>query len=171
MSCFAPATERLAPDPALPARDVLLDDAEVLRIVRRLVGRTAQVTECRRVKAKYRIGASLRVLYRVRAEGEERLLAARMFAPGRAAESESEALAHAVASGPLPSVLRDEGLETVFWAFPNDRKIRGLESLADPRIGRGVPGLRAWSWTRTEYQSQPITEIHRAWVAQRPHIV
>jgi aminoglycoside phosphotransferase len=109
----------LARDPAVPQRDALLSG----EFVARLLGR---VTTCERVYAKYRVGESLRVVYRL--DGA-RYVAARTFAEGRSEAAYERAQASAVPAGPLPRVLHARELDTVFWAFPNDRKLTALPLL------------------------------------------
>ncbi len=122
---------RLAPDRALPHRDALLDDTLVGQRLDALLTAAGApgAGSCTRVRAKYRVGESLRVTLRL-AGAPARLVSARMFPPGQAAGHHARALA---AEGVLSSeVLLDEGLDTVFWVFPRDRKLTGLEALTDP---------------------------------------
>ena len=110
---------RLAPDPAVPQRDALLDP----ETVGGLYGAVAE-----RVYAKYRVGESLRVVYRL--DGAHHV-AARTFRDGASADAYDRAQAGAVAAGPLPPVLHARELDTVFWTFPNDRKLATLTLLRD----------------------------------------
>jgi aminoglycoside phosphotransferase (APT) family kinase protein len=87
----------LAPDPVLPGRDDLLDPATLVR-------------------AKYRIGESLRVVHRV----DGGLVSTRLF-PGRRVER---------------------------WAFPDDRRLRGLADVLRPPAD--VAGLAGGRWVRSE---------------------
>lgn len=115
-----------APDPVLPHRDLLLDPARVAARLERVLPRwgvTGPVEECERLRAKYRLGESLRAVHRVRAGGRELVVSARMFRPGRAARE---------ATGVF-----DETVDTVFWLFPEDRKLRGLDW-----VGAVPEGLR-----------------------------
>jgi len=141
------ATDRLelAPDPQLPQRDVLLDPDAVAERLRRLLGSDGElaVGRCERVRAKYQVGRSLRVLHRIEVDGERHLVSARTFAPERAAAVYVRALATAVPTGTVRPVVHDPELATVFWTFPNDRKIAGLRALTErPRAlasaGRGA---------------------------------
>jgi aminoglycoside phosphotransferase len=117
---------RLAPDPAVPQRDALLDH-EVI------AGLYPQAKTCERVYAKYRVGESLRVVYRL--DGT-RHVAARTFRDGESAGAYERARAGAVPAGPLPPVLHARELDTVFWTFPNDRKLAAL-----PLLTSGSPAL------------------------------
>jgi aminoglycoside phosphotransferase len=122
----------LAPDPELPQRDVLLDPAAMAERLAERLGRDGDppIDRCERLRAKYQVGRSLRVLYGVEVCGERRLVAARTFRPERSLTVYREALDSAVATGVLRPVGLDPELATVFWTFPNDRKIANLAALA-----------------------------------------
>jgi aminoglycoside phosphotransferase len=127
----------LAPDPAVPRRDALLRGD----VVARLFGTTAS---CERVHAKYRVGESLRVAYRL--DGTYHV-AARTFRDGAAAAAYERARAGAVPAGPLPAVLHAHGLDAVFWTFPNDRRLATLplltsESALGRLLGRRCAAIR-----------------------------
>lgn len=130
----------LAPDPVLPRRDDLLDDA--------LVGSRLGATTCTRLRAKYRMGESLRATYRVDDDTGCRLVSARMFVAAKAPVQLArvrEAVRREDAEG---SVLFDEPMSTIFWIFPHDRKLRGLDQLASPPAAlRDVFGA---PWTHGE---------------------
>jgi aminoglycoside phosphotransferase (APT) family kinase protein len=83
---------------------------------------------CERVNAKYRVGDSLRVAYRIECRGTRHTVAGRTFA-GRSASVYRRALAAAVPAGELSPVVHAPELETVFWTFPNDRRLRALRHL------------------------------------------
>ena len=118
------AAPALAPDPGVPQRDSLLDDA----IVARLLGGPVE-----RVYAKYRVGESLRVVHRLGGGGH---VAARTFRDGASAAAYERALGSAVPAGGLPPVLHAPELDAVFWTFPNDRRIVDL-----PLLAPGSPAL------------------------------
>jgi aminoglycoside phosphotransferase len=121
-----------APDPAVPARDLLLDPRAAAARIEACLGGVA-VEGCERVRVKYRVGESLRVLYAVAVRGHRGQVSVRTFRRGRSARAFRRALETAVPAGPLPAVARDEEIDCVFWAFPNDRRIRDLELLGEPR--------------------------------------
>jgi aminoglycoside phosphotransferase len=108
----------LAPDPAVPQRDALLDE--------RYMASRLGAGRCERINAKYRVGDSLRVVYRADAD---RILAGRTFR-GRS----RSVFRRAVAVSEPGAVLHLEELESVFWTFPNDRRLAGLRVL-DRRNG------------------------------------
>ena len=135
-------TALLAPDPAVPQRDALLDEPRMAALLGScLTGAAAE--RCERLNAKYRVGDSLRVVYRVAAGGELHTLAGRTFA-GRSASVHRRAAAAVGESG----VLHAPELETVFWRFPNDRRLAGLRLLdgrsgaLDRLVGRPVAQTR-----------------------------
>jgi Ser/Thr protein kinase RdoA (MazF antagonist) len=126
-------------DPAVPARDLLLDPrAAAARLADRSGGQS--IDACERLRVKYRVGESLRVLYSVTVRGRRVPVSVRTFRGGRSATAYQSALETAVPAGPLPSVAHDEELDAVFWTFPNDRRIRDLGLLADPAALGGLLG-------------------------------
>ena len=112
----------LAPDAALPARDLLLDQDAAGEHLARLLGR--DVTGCELVRVKYRIGESLRVTYRLVADSERELLTVRAFRPGQGRSAYRKAAGR--------GVWHDPALDAVWWAFPADRRLRGLADLLSP---------------------------------------
>jgi len=111
----------LAPDPALPQRDLLLDDQQMAGRLSLLISRrgSAVVDSCEKKRVKYRIGESLRILYRVSVSGRTHLIAAKAVAgPGATA-------AHR-ASG-----FFDSDLRAAFWECCHDRKLEYLSLLRD----------------------------------------
>ena len=146
----------LAPDPAVPHRDELLDAGRVAELLsgRLLDGEPVQV---RRQFAKYRVGDGLRVVYRITADGGHHHVAARGFARGSSAAAYHRALSAAVPAPPLRPVVHVPELDAVFWTFPNDRRLTTLPLLAgrsgtlDRLVGRpGVtPRLVAYSAERS----------------------
>jgi aminoglycoside phosphotransferase (APT) family kinase protein len=124
-------TALLAHDPQLPYRDLLLDpEVAGRRLALRLrSGWAVDVSGCELVRVKYRVGESLRAVYRLRVDGDEQLVAARMFTGGAGAEVYRKAAARAVPSRSLRPVARDAELDTVIWTFPNDRKLEHLTAL------------------------------------------
>jgi aminoglycoside phosphotransferase len=145
------ATVALASDPVLPRRDDLLDDEVVGALLDELLDRTrdSRTGDCTRLRAKYRMGQSLRATYRVGHGAGSRLVSARMFPAARAAGQFLLARDAAIGQGADPrSVLFDEETSTVFWVFPQDRKLLGLGRLTSPppelRGAFGAP------WTQSE---------------------
>jgi predicted glycosyltransferase/Ser/Thr protein kinase RdoA (MazF antagonist) len=125
----------LAPDAGVPARDALLDTAGLAPRLDALLGLRGPlgIERLERIRAKYRVGRGLGLLFRVRAAGADHLVSARSFEPGGGARNFERALSGALASppGPLRPVALAPELETVFWTFPNDRRIRSLALVAE----------------------------------------
>jgi aminoglycoside phosphotransferase len=124
-------TVALAPDPAVPGRDVLLDAGEMADRLSLLMGADGPVDVDRydRGRVKYRVGGSLRVVHEIEVAGRRRIVASRTFRGGRAEEVYERALQTARPVGPLRGVAYDPELDAVFWTFPNDRKIATLAAL------------------------------------------
>jgi Phosphotransferase enzyme family len=141
----AVAQPALAPDPAVPARDVLLDPRAAAGRIEASFHEEG-IDRCERLRVKYRVGESLRVLYAVTLRGRRVRVSVRTFRGGRSADAFRQALETAVPAGPLPPVARDADLDAVFWVFPNDRRIQDLSLLGEPRtLGRllGRPAAHA----------------------------
>lgn len=113
-------TPALAPDPALPQRDVLLDGEAMRARLEALLH--VQITAYEQARVKYRIGQSLRVVHRLEIDGRSVLVSSRTFLAGRSAPAFERARGAGVA--------HDAALETVFWTFPGDRKLARLGALA-----------------------------------------
>jgi Ser/Thr protein kinase RdoA (MazF antagonist) len=121
----------LAPDPGVPGRDVLLDDAAMAERLAGLLSfdRPLAIDRYGRGRVKYRVGGSLRVVHELEIGGAPWLVASRTFA-GRSQHVYEQAARGAIEAGPLRAVAHDPELEAVFWTFPNDRKIGSLATLA-----------------------------------------
>lgn len=128
----------LAPDPILSARDGLLDPELVRDRLAWLlaVGDPAPIQSCQLVRAKYRIGESLRVVYRLDLGERSQLVAARAFPPGTSASAYRRAEAETVPTPGLRPVAHDDTLSAVWWTFPNDRRLRDLAGLLAPSADR-----------------------------------
>jgi aminoglycoside phosphotransferase (APT) family kinase protein len=124
-------TVALAPDPGVPGRDVLLDPEEMTDRLSRLLGRDgpAAIDRYERGRVKYKVGESLRLVHEIEVDGAPWLVASRTFPDGRSESVFERARAAASESGPLHAVAHDAELQTVFWTFPNDRKIATLPAL------------------------------------------
>lgn len=136
----------LEPDPAVPQRDLLLDPGIVAARLTTLVG---PIERCRQTRVKYRIGARLRVVHRIRAGGASYDVAASSFPTlERSERAHLLGLATAVPCDALPPVVHDRQLHSVFWTFPNDRKIAHLPALAGPATALAELLDRAWTESR-----------------------
>jgi aminoglycoside phosphotransferase len=123
------ARVRLAADAHLPHRDVMLDPEAAATRLAPLVGLSGGAVRAERLRAKYRVGQSLRVLHRLHSGGETRLVSTRMAPPERAARL--AAGSGATVSTPA-DVVFDAELDCVSWTFPRDRKIASLGALLEP---------------------------------------
>lgn len=131
-------SELLAPDPAVPMRDALLDAPRMAALLGRRLTGTPATGE--RVNAKYRVGESLRVVYRLETSAGTRTVAGRTF-PGRSAKAFRRAADAAIPLDGMPPVLHLPELDAVFWTFPNDRRLQRLGLLAGgPALDRLIGG-------------------------------
>ena len=154
MNSPAQAVATLPPDPVLPRRDDLLDDEIVGARLDELLDRARDglTGDCARLRAKYRMGESLRATFRVGQGAGASLVSARMFPATSAVGEFVRARDAAVGQGADPrSVLFDQVMSTVFWVFPQDRKLVGLGRLTSPppelRSVFGIP------WTQSELKA------------------
>src|SRR5439155_8551971 len=128
----AAAALALAPDPALPGRDTLLDGGAMAERLAPLLRAEGPLERCRRVLVRYDPGQRLAVLYGIRAGGAEH----RVVASAYADEARMP-----------PGFAHDRELGAVLWTFPDDPRLGGLTSIADwsqtagALLGRG--GVRA----------------------------
>ena len=116
----------LAADPALPQRNLLLDDQQMAARLSALITRRcpSAIDSCEKQRIKYRIGESLRVLYRLSVNGSVQLVAAKAFA-GPYVETASE-----FSQRQLTEFV-DSNIRAAFWMFPDDRKIKHLGLLLE----------------------------------------
>jgi aminoglycoside phosphotransferase len=126
----------LAPDPALPQRDLLLDDRQTAARLSSLLSLDGPlvIDSCEKQRIKYRIGESLRVLYRVSVNGQPQLVAAKAFAEPYTQQQSAQFF--------------DANIGAAFWIFPNDRKIRHLNLLRD--MPEALSSALAGNWRRSE---------------------
>jgi tRNA A-37 threonylcarbamoyl transferase component Bud32 len=130
------STPLLAVDPALPQRDLLLDETLMTEYLSHLV--EYGIENCERLRTKYRVGTSLRVLYELRGGGRTDRLAARAFPRTRRVANQFTS----------QTELNIPELNATFWIFPHDRKIKNLTALSNiPDELRNIEG-RTWSKSR-----------------------
>ena len=124
----------LATDPGVPQRDLLLDVGEVMRRLSTRIGSDGpiKIDSCEVLRIKYSPGESLRLLHRIRVGASSYTVAARTFNDGRSEPAFERAKVKAVSCGSLLPIARDAEIETVYWTFPNERKINNLSVLASP---------------------------------------
>jgi aminoglycoside phosphotransferase len=136
----------LAEDVNLPQRDLLLDEFQMTHRFNQLLGKhsSLSVESCKRMRTKYRVGLSIRVLYQVTIEGQHHFIAARAFPRTRDAIRDFNSNCFTSDGEQLPAVFRDGGINTAFWSFPNDRKIKHLRALVDIPVGLSSIGGTEW---------------------------
>jgi len=125
----------LAPDPAVPQRDLLLDGGRLGTGIAASLG-AGRLARCEPTRTKYQVGRSLRVVYRVATDRSTRLVALRTFRRSRAEQVYRESARRAVSCGEFAGVAAAPELGAVLFTFPNDRKLSDLPALA--RSGRLV---------------------------------
>jgi aminoglycoside phosphotransferase len=133
-------------DPGVPQRDLLLDPGLVAS--RLAVLGFDELESCRQTRVKYRVGARLRVVHRVRTGAATYDVAASTFATRDRSERAYEAArSRVVPCGATRGVVHDRELNAVFWTFPNDRKIAHLPALVEP--APELVGLTGGAWARS----------------------
>jgi Ser/Thr protein kinase RdoA (MazF antagonist) len=139
----------LMADRVLPQRDLLLDPAYMTGLFSRELGINGPMTvdACEHVRTTYRAGESLRVAYRVSAGGQSCVVAGRAFPEGRSRRCVEQEQTTVVNGGPFRPVFHHAETESIFWTFPNDRKIANLHSLVD--IPHEMAELFTPRWTRS----------------------
>jgi tRNA A-37 threonylcarbamoyl transferase component Bud32 len=139
----------LMADRVLPQRDLLLEPEFMAGLFSRQLGvnRPIVVDSCEHIRTTYHAGESLRVAYKVSAGGESCILAGRAFPEGYSRKCFEQAKQKAVDCGPFRPVFHDADTESVFWAFPNDRKIANLSTLLD--VPRELEELFTPRWTKS----------------------
>jgi aminoglycoside phosphotransferase (APT) family kinase protein len=124
-------TGALAADASLPARDVVLDARAIAPRLSRLLGARGPlpIERYSQSRVNYSVGRSLRVVHRLQVGTRQAVVASRTFSAGRSGAAYERARAAARPAGPLRPIAHDPELETVFFAFPNDRKIATLAAI------------------------------------------
>jgi len=128
-------TPLLAVDPALPQRDLLLDETLMTEYLSHLIKHG--IEDCERLRTKYRVGTSLRVLYQLRGSGRSYRIAARAFPGTRRIANQSTS----------QTELNAPELNATFWIFPRDRKIKNLAVLDN--IPDELRDIEGQTWTRS----------------------
>ena len=139
----------LIADRVLPQRDLLLDREFMSELFSRQLGVNCPIVieSCEHIRTTYHAGESLRVAYRVSASEGSCVVAGRAFPEGRSGKSFEAARQKAVNCGPFRPVFHDTETESIFWTFPNDRKIANLNSLV--QIPQELAQLFAAPWARS----------------------
>jgi aminoglycoside phosphotransferase len=110
-----------------------MDLAEMARRLSSCLGSNQDlaIDACERTFVSYKVGRRLRVVYRIQTGGKEHLIAASTFRSARRSErAYLKAMERAGGNGSLRPVGYDAPLNTVFWTFPNDRRIENLTAIS-----------------------------------------
>ncbi len=147
MTPIAQKKNRLADDPFLPQRDLLLNVPEMTRRLAflRQKWNISIADDCEITRSKYRFGDNLRVLYKLPCDANNIYIAARTYSETSAKEIYENCLQNAASYSPDFPVWFDEELNTVFWTFPNDRKIENLRVLTN--IPKSMMCFSGKKWT------------------------
>ena len=139
----------LITDPVLPQRDLLLNPDAVAELFSRQLGIQGPivVNHCEHLRTTYHAGESLRVAYRVSACGQSCIVAGRAFPSGASSKSFAQVKPRVTDCGPFRPVFRDAATESIFWTFPNDRKIPHLQLLTE--IPHELAHLLGSQWTKS----------------------
>jgi hypothetical protein len=131
----------LAPDPALPHRDVLLDETAMRGMLAAALGidGSADVGESRIADVTYQVGKSLRAVYRASIDGAEHTIAACMFTGAQSGDVYRRSAPDAKDVAAIRGIAHDAAIGAVYWVIPNDRKITSLGAVLDPATA--VPGM------------------------------
>jgi aminoglycoside phosphotransferase (APT) family kinase protein len=125
---LGPAT--LAADPALPLRDVLLDESAMCDVLRALGSSgDARIADCALLRVNYQVGKSLRAVFRIAVDEQTHIVAARMFREGKSADAYARSAPCAHSCGDLHGIVHLQTLDCVAWLFPHDRKIHTLPAV------------------------------------------
>ena len=139
----------LMADPVLPQRDLLLDREFMAELFSRELGAGGSIVieGCEHIRTTYHAGESLRVAYKVSTPEGSCVVAGRAFPEGCSRKSFEGARQKAVNCGQFRPVLHHAKTESIFWTFPNDRKIANLRLLVD--IPQELAHLFATRWSRS----------------------
>lgn len=123
----------LMADPVVPQRDLLRDPEAMSEMFSRRLGANGplKIEGCAHLRTTYRAGESLRVAYRVSAEGQSCIVSGRAFPASVSAPTFASVEIAVPDCGPFRPVFHDEATEAIFWTFPNDRRIPHLRLLIE----------------------------------------
>ena len=131
MRTVAMPENRLAPDPAVPSRDLLLDPAAVAERLRRLYSARShmRISHCRLHRAAYRVGERLSVVYELRVGAADLVMSASTYSDSAAVYGDADPNATPV--GVMPGIVHDPDWNVVWWTVPNDPTMTNLGALLD----------------------------------------
>lgn len=165
------AAHCLAHDPDLPQLATVLDSTRMRQELARLLGLSEErVVDCAIERVRHKPGQSAAICYRLildKADAKARrdlLVSSRLYPPGQSLARFHKASRdgqHTPVAG-LP-VMHAEPLDMLVWAYPNDRKLKGIEFIDDIDTLRTdvLPPLVASRWGNTcEIKSLEREIIH-----------
>lgn len=146
---FTAYSVSLIADPVLPQRDLLLDPDFMAALFSRELGAHGPIVVegCEHLRTTYHAGESLRVAYRVKAGEQSCVIAGRAFPEGGSRKCFEQQAAGKAECKPFRPVFHDAETESVFWTFPNDRKIANLNQLVE--IPQELAELFTPRWTKS----------------------
>jgi len=132
---------KLAADPALVYRDVLLEPAVMRdRLAWALgIGAPAAVGDVALARVNYQVGQSVRAVYRADIDGAAHTIAARMFAGATSGDAYRRSAPAARGVAAVRGIAHDFEIGTIYCVFPNDPAIASLDAILDPSTT--VPGF------------------------------
>jgi len=139
----------LIADHALPQRDLLLEPNFMAGLFSQELGVNGPIVVdgCEHLRTTYHAGESLRVAYRVSAGGRSCVVAGRAFPQGGSRKCFEQEKPKVADCGPFRPMFHHAETGSVFWTFPNDRKIANLHLLVD--IPQELAALFPSRWTRS----------------------
>jgi len=142
-------TTVLTADQMLPQRDLLLDPDFMAKLFSQELGASGPIAvdSCEHIRTTYRVGESLRVAYRVSVCGRSCVVAGRAFPRGGSRKCFAQQNLRTAEWGPFRPVFHHAETESIFWTFPNDRKIANLHMLVD--IQEELAELFSPRWARS----------------------
>ncbi len=145
----ATCSSSLIADRVVPQRDLLLDPGFMAELFSRELGVNGPIAvdSCEHLRTTYRAGESLRVAYRVSAGGRSCVVSGRAFSEGGSRKCLEQEKTRTVTCAPFRPAFHHPETESVFWTFPNDRKIANLHTLVD--IPDELAQLFASPWTKS----------------------
>ena len=144
-TCFA----TLIADHVLPQRDLLLDPDFVAGLFSQKLGVSGPIVVdgCEHIRTTYHAGESLRVAYKVSTGGRSCVVAGRAFPQGGSRKRFEQEKPRVTDCGPFQPVFHHAETDSIFWTFPNDRKIANLPLLVD--IPQELAALFPSRWAKS----------------------
>lgn len=162
-------------DSSLPELSQMLDDSIMSEHFNKVLQDTQidqhslYVTSCKKNWTKYKAGRSCMVCYQLHIENLKLnqsfslLLTARMYHPGESSSRYKKALREEnIETRIFPGIFRIHELSLVVWSFPNDRKLKHIDTLDSEHeyLHNAIESLalQRWGsgWMVSSFTSHPI---------------